>query len=496
MENSERGATPIGLKSPTLTSTPITEPATKSTSNEKEEESKPEPGNGQTAAPGELKEHGAKHPKSTKVAGRSQGGVNAKSKGALQLKRRPPSSSVTAPETPSPAENRSEANTNVGGDTEDGDRNADLPGSSTGGRYSADGGESKRSKRAESDHLPSSTKAPIVEDSSAVKESSKLPPEEADGKQKETSLKHGSDQKDGFLSGSVGALEYVTQAVLQDSAHTTGELKQSTEVMRGAGSSSSTEKHPEETVASSDGTSVKDRDQTVSFNDVQLQECHESLPAVSGSGGSDGSESTSEKEVVSGMQRLTQDNTDEVSEEVVVIQEGEHVASSESEQLAHTTNNIKEKSKPAASSSLSQTASPPSADSATGSAVTVSGTQPMPFSTCNEGSLQTPVSAPPTDEQKRGSTSSETALSSSPWQPSSSQETTAVPPVTKEKEKEGEEGEQPLIDQEELEKLRKVCSRSGVCKVRISWNIPNQLEYTAPEILFTCPTLTLTLPVC
>ena len=473
MENSERGATPTGWKSPTLTSTPITEPATKSTSNEKEEESKPEPGNGQTATPGELKERGAKHPKSTKVAGRSQGGVNAKSKGALKLKRQPPSSSMTAPETPSPAENRSKVNTNVVGDTEDGDRNADLPGSSTGGRYSADGGESKRSKRAESDHLPSSTKVPVVEDSSTVKESSKLSPEEADGKQKETSLKHGSDQKDGFLSGSVGTLEYVTQAVLQDSAHTTGELKQSTEVMRGTGSSSSTEKHPEGTVASSDGTSVKDRDQTVSFSDVQLQECHESLPTVSGSGGGDGSESTSEREVVSGMQRLTQDSTDDVSEEVVVIQEGGHVASSEPERSAHTTNNIKEKSKPAASSSLPQTASPHSADSATGSAVTASDTQPMPFSTCNEGSLPTPVSAPPTDEQKRGSTSSEKAPSSSPWQPSSSQETTAVP-VTKEKEKEGEEGEQPLIDQEELEKLKKVCSGSGVCKVWISWNTRHQ----------------------
>ena len=457
MENSERGATPTGLKSPTLTSTPITEPATKSTSSEKEEESKPEPGDGRTVTPGELKERGAKHPKSTKVAARSQGRVNAKSKGALKLKRQPPSSSVTAPETSSPTESRSEVNTNVGGDTEDGDTNANLPGSSTGGRNSANGDESKRSKRgAESDHLPSSTKVPVVEDSSAVKESSELPPEKADGKQKEndeTSLKHGSDQKNGFQSGSVGTLEYVTQPVLQDS--TTVELKQSTEAVTGAGSSSSTERHPEGTVASYDG---KDRDQMGSFSDVQLQEFHESLPAVSGGGGGggDGSESTSEREVESGMQRLTQDSNDQVSEEVAVIQEGEHVASSEPEQSAHTTNDVKEKSKPAASSSLPQTVSPPSADSATGSAVTASDTQPTPFSTCNEGSLQTPVSASPTGEQKRGSTSSEKAVSSSPWQPSSSQETTAVL-VTKEKEMEGEEREQPLIDQEELEKLKKVC---------------------------------------
>lgn len=444
------------MKSPALTSTPITEPATKSTSSEKEEESKPELGDGQTATPGEMKERGAKHPKSTKVAARSQGRVNAKSKGALKLKRQPPSSSVTAPETPSPTESRSEVNTNVGGDTEDGDTNADLPDSNTGGRYSGDCGESKQSKRgAESDHLPSSTKVPVVEDSSAVKESSELPPEKADGKQKEndeTALKHGSDQKDGFQSGSVGTLEYVTQPVLQDS--TTVELKQSTEVVRGAGSSSSTERHPEGTVASYDGTNGKDQDQTGSFSDVQLQEFHESLPAVSGSGG--GSEFTSDREVVSGMQRLTQDSSDQVSEEVAVIQEGEHQASSEPEQSAHTTNNVKEKPKPAASSSLPQTVSPPSADSATGSAVIASDTQPTPFSTCNEGSLQTPVSASPTGEQKRGSTSSEKALSSSPWQPSSSQETTAVL-VTKEKEKEGEEGEQPLIDREELEKLKKVC---------------------------------------
>ena len=413
-----------------------------------------------------------------KVAGQSQGGVNAKSKGALKLKRQPPSSSVTAPETPSPTENRSEVNTNVGGDTEDGDTNADLPGSSTGGRYSADGGESKRSKReAENDHLPCSTKVPIVEDSSAVKESSKLPPEKGDGKQKEndeTSLKHGSDQKDGFQSGSVGTLEYVTQAVLQDSAHTTVELKPSTEVVRGAGSSSSNERHPEGTVASSDGTSGKDRDQTGSFSDVQLQEYHESLPAVSGGGGG-GSESTSKREVVSGVPRLTQDSSDQVSEEVAVIQEGENVASSEPEQSTHTTNNVQEKSKPAASSSLPQTASPPSADSATGSAVIASDTQPMPFSTCNEGSLQTPVSASPTGEQKRGSTSSEKALSSSPWQPSSSQEATAVP-VTREKEKEEEEGEQPLTDQEESEKLRKVCSGSGVCQVQPSSTDGEQLH--------------------
>ena len=84
--------------------------------------------------------------------------------------------------------------------------------------------------------------------------------------------------------------------------------------------------------------------------------------------------------------------------------------------------------------------------------------------------LDAVISSHVTGEWKRGSTSSEKALSSSPWQPSSSQEVTAVL-VTKEKEKEGEEREQPLIDREELEKLKKVCSGAGFCQVRISWNI-------------------------
>ena len=451
VDNLERGATPTELKSPTLTSTPVTQPAKKSTSNAKEEESEPELGDRQNVAPGQLKERGEKHPK---LAGRSQGGANAKSKGALKLKRQPPSSSVTAPEAPSLTENRSEVNTNVRDDTEDGRVNADLPGSSTGGRNSANGGESKWSKReAESDSLPSSTKVPIVEDSSAVTETSKPRSRKDDSKQFEASLKHGSDQKDGFQSGSVGTLEYVTQAVLhptlQDSALTTGELKSSTEVMGPASGNTSSGKLLEKTVGSSDETSDKDRDQTGRFSDVQLQEHRESLPAVSGGGGG-GSESTSEGEVLS---RVTQGTSVLVSQEVAVNQEGKHTASLEPEQSTYTTNDAKDKSNPAASSSPPQTASLPSADSATGSAVTASETQQR---TCNEGSIQTPVSASPTGEQKRGSTSSERALSlSPPQQPSSTQEATAVP----EKEKEEEKGEELLTDlgtQEELEKLRKV----------------------------------------
>lgn len=453
VDNLERSATPTELKSPTLTSTPVTEPAKKSTSNAKEEESKPELGDGQNATPEQLKERGEKHPK---LAGRSQGGANAKSKGALKLKRQPPSSSVTAPEAPSPTENRSEVNTNVRGDTEDGHVNADLPGSSTGGRNSADGGESKWSKReAESDSLPSSTKVPIVEDSSAVTETSKPRSRKDDSKQFEASLNHGSDQKDDFQSGSVGTLEYVTQAVLhptlQDSVLTTGELKPSTEVVAPASGNSSSGRLLEET---SDGTSDKDRDQTGRFSDVQLQEYRESLPAVSGAGGG-GSECTSEGEVLS---RVTQGTSVLVSQEVAVNQEGGHTAISEPEQSTYTTNNARDKSRPAASSSPPQTASPSSAGSATGSAVTDSETQQIPISTCNQGSLQTPVSASPTGEQKRGSTSSQRTLPLSPQQPSSSQEATAVP-VTVEKEKEEEKGEGLLTDlgtQEELEKLRKV----------------------------------------
>ena len=453
VDNLEQGVTPTELKSPTLTSTPVTQPAKKSTSNAKEEESKPELGDGQNATPEQLKERGEKHPK---LAGRSQGGANAKSKGALKLKRQPPSSSVTAPEAPSPTENRSEVNTNVRGDTEDGHVNADLPGSSTGGRNSADGGESKWSKRgAESDSLPSSTKVPIVEDSSAVTETSKPRSRKDDSKQFEASLKHGSDQKDGFQSGSVGTLEYVTQAALQptlqDSALPTGERKPSTEVMGPASGNASSERLLEKTVGSSDGTSDKDRDQTGHFSDVQLQEYRESLPAVSGGGGS-GSESTSEGEVLS---RVTQGTSVLASQEVGVIQEGGHTAISEPEESTYTTNGAKDKSNPAASSSPPQTASLPSADSATGSAVTASETQQR---TCSEGSVQTPVSASPTGEQKRVSTSSQKTLSLSPQQPSSSQEATAVP-VTVEKEKEEEKGEGLLTDlgtQEELEKLRKV----------------------------------------
>ena len=451
VDNLERGATPTELKSPTLTSTPVTQPVKKSTSNAKEEESKPELGDRQNVAPGQLKERGEKHPK---LAGRSQGGANAKSKGALKLKRQPPSSSVTAPEAPSLTENRSEVNTNVRDDTEDGRVNADLPGSSTGGRNSANGGESKWSKReVESGSMPSSTKVPIVEDSSAVTETSKpRSQKDDDSKQFEASLKHGSDQKDGFQSGSAETLEYVTQAVLhptlQDSALTTGELKPSTEVVGPASGNTSNERLLEKTVGSSDRTSDKDRDQTGGFSDVQLQEYRESLPAVSGGGGG-GSESTREGEVLS---RVTQGTSVLVSQEVAVNQEGKHTASLEPEQSTYTTNDAKDKSNPAASSSPPQTASLPSADSATGSAVTASETQQR---TCNEGSIQTPVSASPTGEQKRGSTSSERALSLSPQQPSSSQEATAVP----EKEKEEEKGEELLTDlgtQEELEKLRKV----------------------------------------